>query len=401
MGSSFTRIALPTVACGVLAALALVGCAPEPIAPPQPSKTESAPPPPTPAELRHQAAQEWADQATTRELAGSVIMTSIPTADPTQLQALMKNGAFGGFLLMGANVPGTPEELSAVVTALAEDSALPPLVAIDEEGGLVTRLPWDTLPGADTLRSEPVTATTEAFAGRAALLAQSGVTVNFGIVADVTADPLSFIYDRTLGNTASEAAPRVAAAVAAERGPVASTLKHFPGHGAAPGDSHHGIPTTDMSLQKWQSDAAPPFTAGIDAGAEMLMFGHLSYTAITPTPASLAPEWYKLARTELGFTGVAVTDDLGMLLSSGEPAYADPVANSVAALNAGADLALTVIGVDEAVALSLVDGVTAAAESGALPKDRLKEAAVRVNELRRQLIAEQNPAADQENTASP
>lgn len=371
------------IGIAVLTLVALTACAPEA----QPSQAPTAkqtpsPQPPSPEELRAARAEAWVADASTRELVGAVIMSTAPTTDAAQLHELMAATGIGGFIIMGANVPGTPEELAELTAQLTVDPSLPPLVGIDEEGGLVTRLPWDTFPGADSLRTEAPAASTAAFAGRAALLREAGVTVNFGIVADATGSDWSFIYPRTLGNTGQEASPRVAAAVAGERGVVGSTLKHFPGHGATGDDSHTAIPRTDLSLEAWRADASLPFAAGIDAGAELLMFGHLAYTRVTETPASLAPEWYAIARDELGFTGVTVTDDLGMLRASGVPEYQDPTATTVAALAAGADLALTVIGMDAPGVAALVDGVTAAVDGGALPEERLREAATRVVALR-------------------
>ena len=387
LSRALPRRAAALLAAGVVLAAGLIGCAPEPgAAPPAPTSTApAAPPPPTPEELRAAAARDWVAAASNRELAGSVIMASIPTTDPVQLHQLMLDSGIGGFIIMGANVPGTPEELGALTAQLTTDQALPPLVAIDEEGGLVTRLPWDALPGADTLRDEPAQSTADAFRSRADLLSAAGINVNFGVVADVTGDEFSFIFPRSLGNTGADAAPRVAAAVEGERGRVATTLKHFPGHGVTAADSHTAIPQAGLTLTDWRSDTAAPFSAGIEAGAELLMFGHLAYTTVSPAPASLSPEWYAIARDELGFEGVTVTDDLGMLRSSGLPEYQDPVATTVAALSGGADLALTVIGMDAAGVTALVDGVTAAVASGALSEDRLREAATRVTLLRLEL----------------
>lgn len=372
----------------VLATTLFTACAPEPATGPTPDPTQAptaTEPPPTAEELRATRAAEWVAKASSRELAGAVIMATAPTADAAQLRALMTDTGLGGFIIMGANVPGTPEELSTLTTQLTVDPALPPLIGIDEEGGLVKRLPWDTFAGADTLRAAPAGETRAAFASRAELLRDAGINVNFGVVADVTGAESSFIYSRTLGDTGAAASPRVAAAVEGERGTVASTLKHFPGHGATPDDSHTAIPSTDMPLASWRSDTALPFIAGVDAGAELLMFGHLAYTQVSAQPASVAPEWYEVARDELGFTGVTVTDDLGMLRASGAPEYQDPVATTIAALAAGADLALTVIGMDAAGSAALVDGVAAAVESGALPESRVREAATRVVTLRLQL----------------
>lgn len=395
-GTSVVLAGLATVALLAGCAAETAGTAgPAPSEPPRETTTAPAPTPtpepPTPEELRREKATQWVDSRTTRELVGSVIMVSVPGTDHAQLNSLMQDGAFGGFIIMGSNVPGTPEELKSLTDALTIDEGMPPLIGIDEEGGTVKRLPWDEYAGADTLRFGPTEEITNAFAGRGTLLAEAGVNVNFGIVADVTADPYSFIYTRTLGDTPQTAAAGVVAAVDGEHGRVASTLKHFPGHGAAPGDSHFAIPQTDLSLDAWRANEATPFIAGIDAGAELLMFGHLRYTQVSPEPASLSPEWYALARTELGFDGVTVTDDLGMLPASGLPEYQDSAANMVASLTAGADLALIIAGIDGESARALIDRVTLAVDEGTLPRERLREAALRTTELR--LTLAEIPAA--------
>ncbi|MFJ4225394.1 glycoside hydrolase family 3 N-terminal domain-containing protein [Microbacterium sp. NPDC089695] len=335
--------------------------------------------------LHTRAAAVVADM-TTQEQAASVVMGHIPTTDAGALASYMQQG-LGGFLLMGANIPDDESQLASLTAALTSDSALPPLIAIDQEGGIVSRLDADQYPASTTLKSLPVEATAAAFSARVALLVRAGIDVNFGTVADVTADPASFIYGRALGTDPATAAERVAAATTAQEPVVASTLKHFPGHGAAPGDSHHAIPTTDESLEQWRASDAVPFAAGIDAGASLLMFGHLSYTAVDAAPASLSPAWHAIARDELGFDGVIVTDDLGMLQSSGLPEYADPVANAVTALAAGSDLLLMVAGSTPETAGDMVDGIVAAVDSGTVSADRLAEAATRVMALRMQNAA--------------
>lgn len=322
-----------------------------------------------------------------REQAASVVMGHIPTTDEAALRAYMQESGIGGFILMGANVPGDEDALRAVTSALTVNAAFPPLLAIDQEGGDVSRLPWDGFPSARTLKDEPASAAESAFAGRGALVRRAGVGVNFGIVADVTSDPSSFIYRRALGTGPESSAERVVAAVQGERPYALSTLKHFPGHGAAPGDSHAGIPSSGMSYDQWRATDGIPFEEAIEADAPLLMFGHLAYTAIDETPASLSAEWHRIAREDLGFEGVVVTDDLGMLQSSGRPEYADPVANAVAALVAGNDLVLTVVFSTPETASRTVDGIIAAVESGALPSERLREASERVTLLRLSIAA--------------
>jgi len=308
-------------------------------------------------------------------------------AGMTVEQQYMTGAGRGGFILMGANVPETESGVQAVTAAIRAGQDPPPLIAIDQEGGDVSRLGWDDLPASSTLKNASAADVAQAFAARGSLVARAGANVNFGIVADTTADTSSFIFGRSLGADPAGAADRVAAAVAAEEPFVASTLKHFPGHGAAPGDSHELIPSTAKPLADWESTDALPFIAGIDAGASLLMFGHLSYTAVDAAPASLSPRWHEIARDDLGFDGVIVTDDLGMLQSTGLAEYADPVANAVAAVAAGNDLVLTIAHSSPDTAAQLASGIADAVDSGAIPADRLQDAAERVMALRLELAA--------------
>lgn len=370
------------MAVTLIAGVLTVSCAST--APPRasasPSTTATPTPTPTPTP---DPAEEAVRGMSTAERAASVVMGHIPTDDPDAARAYMQSG-LGGFLLMGANVTAGPEQVRAFSAALTMDPALPPLIAIDQEGGVVSRLPWDDLAAGRALQHAAPDETRRVFAERAALVAAAGANVNFGIVADVPADAGSFIASRALGADADGAADRTAAAIAGEQGLVYSTLKHFPGHGAAPGDSHHSIPTTALALAQWRDTDAKPFAAGIEAGAELLMFGHLAFTAVDAAPASMSARWHDIARDELGFDGVMITDDLGMLLSSGVAAYDDPVGNAVAALAAGNDMVLMVAGSTPQTASEMVSGIIAAVEEGRLPSERLRDAAERVMALRMQ-----------------
>ncbi|MFB2597145.1 glycoside hydrolase family 3 N-terminal domain-containing protein [Herbiconiux sp. P17] len=318
----------------------------------------------------------------------SLFMVHVAGADPAVLQAYLAGSAPGGLLLLGDNVPGSSEQAAALTAALPSADGLGTLIAIDEEGGIVARLGADTFASAETLKNEPVQATTDAFTQRADLLRSTGMTVNFGVIADVTADPSSFIYERVLGTDAASASERVTAAVEAENGTVLSTLKHFPGHGAAPGDSHASLPATDLPFEQWQAEDAPPFQAGIDAGAPIVMFGHLVYSAVDSAPASLSPAWHQVLRDQLGFDGVAVTDDLLMLEASGVPEYADRTANAIAAINAGNDLLLYNTQLDLP---TMTAAIAAAVQAGQISQQTIDAAALRDLSLRRDLWLRQHP----------
>lgn len=335
----------------------------------------------------------WVDERMSRlsieQKAAALLMLHAPGTDPAPLRAFVDAGV-SGLILMGDNVPGSPPELAAITAALHADPEAPVLVGIDQEGGEVQRLPWDGAASAQELRGVPAVAARNAFALRAATLADVGVSVNFGIVADVTPDPGSFISGRVLGTDPAGSAERVAAAVSGERGVVLSTLKHFPGHGAAPGDSHSSVPAAPLTIDEWRAGPAIPFDAGIDAGAELVMTGHLAYPAVDPAPASLSPEWHRILRDELGFDGVVVSDDMLMLQHNGLAEYADPGENAVRAVAAGCDLLLYVLPADPSEFGISVDGlvasIVAAVHSGRISEQRLDEAVERVLTLRRSLV---------------
>jgi len=388
---------LPLLTAAVL--VGVVGCT----APTVPDRT--APPtaaPSSPAPFVDPIG-DWVDermsQLSTAQKAAALLMLHAPGTDPAPLRAYVDQGV-SGLILMGDNMPSTPPELASLTAAVQADAEAPVLVGIDQEGGEIERLPWDTTPGADVLRGAPPTAARDAFATRAAELADVGISVNFGIVADVTPDPESFIAGRILGTDPASAADRVAAAVTGERHVVESTLKHFPGHGAAPGDSHLSIPSAPLTMDEWRAGPAVPFAAGIDAGAELVMTGHLAYPAVDPAPASLSPEWHRILREDLGFDGVVVTDDMLMLQRNDLPEFADPGENAVRAVAAGSDLLLYVLPADPADVDISVDGlvgsITEAVASGRITEERLDDAVERVLTLRRSIAVEAEDATSRE-----
>lgn len=324
-----------------------------------------------------------------REKVASMFVFHAPGTNAGELQRFVSTYNPGGFILMSDNIPATDSELRSLTGALrGEDKKLPRLVAIDQEGGAVSRLKNDTFASAEALRSQPVDATRQAFKARSELLQSVGITANFGIVADVTNDPSSFMYGRVLGTTPQDAAERAAAAVDAAKGGTLSTLKHFPGHGRVAGDSHVLVPTTPVRFEEWQAADALPFNAGVEAGADMVMFGHLRYDVVDTQPASLSKKWHEILRSDVGYDDVTITDDMFMLQDSGEPAYQDPVKNAVDAVVAGNSMLLYVLNNDDARQTRLdpnilIDGVMTAVESGKISESVVTENAKQVLELRR------------------
>jgi beta-N-acetylhexosaminidase len=343
-----------------------------------------------PHELVALYAQVRLSSMTLQQKVAELFMVHVPGTDAAAWKSVVDSTGVGGLILMGDNIAATTTELAASTTSVSTmDAGLTKLISVDEEGGDVARLPQDGFPAADTLKALPASATGDAFASRAALVQSSGISVNFGVIADVTADPASFIYSRVLGTDPQSASDRVTAAVTAERGSVFTTLKHFPGHGETEADSHTSIPAAPLDHDAWLARDAPPFEAGISAGAEVVMFGHLIYSGVDSLPASLSPKWHQILRDELGFTGVTVTDDMRMLQDSGLPQYQDPNENAIEAVAAGNDLLLYVTPGDTT---GMIQAVTAAVQSGRIPESRIDEAALRVLDLQRELWLRQHPA---------
>ena len=333
----------------------------------------------------HASAAAIVAALSTREQVATLIIASRPGTDAKTLSDFVSLTGISGFILMGDNVADSPEAMKDLTDHMRSGQHLPVFIAVDEEGGPVTRLPWDTLPSAGSLQASSPEEVRGVFEERAALLAQSGITVNFGIVADVPGGPDGFLADRAFGFDAQEVSARVAAAVEGERGIVQTTLKHFPGHGAAAGDSHVMIPSSDLSYDAWKTSHAIPFIDGIAAGAELVMVGHVRFPDIEAMPASLSPAWYRIAREDLGFEGLLITDDLGMLEQSGEPEFSDRARNIANALAAGADLALIVWGENADSLNSLIDEVAAIiTEDGAA--DLIHDQAERVVQARLALV---------------
>ena len=328
----------------------------------------------------------------------ALIMVHVPGTDPARIRGVIDAHGLAGVILMGDNVGGPAAQVGQLTAALSSEAGLPVLTAIDQEGGVVRRLREDEFPAARTIRGAPPAVAEQAFVDRSTLVSSAGVLINFGIVADVTPDSSSFIRSRTLGETPEAAAERVAAAVRGEQGRVLSTLKHFPGHGASPDDSHVSIPRSDLDLAQWRATHAVPFQAGIAAGAPLVMMGHLQFDRISAMPASLSPEWVAILRDELGFEGVIVTDDLLMLQRSGIDAYRDPYSNAVRALQAGNDLLLYVLPGDPATVGidldALIATLAAAVADGRIAEEQVDASLARVLALRRAASGQSGPFVD-------
>ncbi|MDQ1036227.1 beta-N-acetylhexosaminidase [Streptomyces sp. V3I8] len=287
--------------------------------------------------------------------------------------------------LFGRNI-ASADQLAALTAQLrAERDDV--LVAIDEEGGDVTRLEVRTgssFPGNHALGAVDDVALTEAVAhelGRR--LAACGVNLNWAPSADINSNPSNPVIGvRSFGADTDLVARHTAAYVRGlQAAGVAACTKHFPGHGDTAVDSHHALPRIDADLPVLDSRELAPFRAAIAAGTRAVMSAHILVPALDPDrPATLSRRVLTgLLREELGFDGLIVTD--GMEMQAISATYGIE-RGSVLAIAAGAD-AICVGGglADESTVLRLRDALVTAVRSGELPEERLADAAARVRAL--------------------
>ncbi|MDS2172061.1 glycoside hydrolase family 3 N-terminal domain-containing protein [Nesterenkonia sp. CL21] len=364
-----------------------------------------------PGDQHRDAAAAAVAELSIDEQAGQVLVGEYGGTDASGMAGLIEELHLAGAIVMGDNVPRGEDgaDLDALAGELdtlhqaAVSRDWPAVVAVDQEGGLVTRVghpltewPAPMAYGAARLgaldgqhsdeapEEAPDEAAEEAaVAGHDALaalghramgedLAELGFTMDFAPNADVTLGA----EDVAIGSRSFGADPQLVADLALAglrglaEGGLAGSAKHFPGHGGVTEDSHLTLPVQPAELSELEDHDWAPFQQVIEAGAPMIMMGHLDVPALEAgVPSSLSPVAYERLR-EMGHDGVIVTDALNMTAVVDQ---AGPAEAPVRALEAGADLLLMPSDVRTAHA-AIVDAV----ESGRLEEDRLTEAAERV-----------------------
>lgn len=302
---------------------------------------------------------------------GGLILVGFTAQDPTGSTNAATNVAD----------PRQVRKLTDGLQTAARQAGMPPLtIGTDQEYGVVTRITQGVtaLPSAMAAGAAGSPALTEA-AWRAAgeELSAMGITVDFAPDADTLGPPANTVIgSRSFGSDAKANAAQVAAAVRGlQSAGVTAGLKHFPGHGHTSGDSHATLPVVTQPAALWRAQDLPPFQAGVQAGAGVVMSGHLDVQALDKgTPATFSRKvMTDELRGTLKFTGVAITDAMNM-----PPAMTWPAGEAaVRALNAGNDMLLMPPDIAGA-----RDGILAGLKSGELKRERLVEAVTRILTLK-------------------
>lgn len=274
----------------------------------------------------------------------------------------------------------TQEQTREMITNTQSYSKLPLFISADEEGGNVGRLMYKLGTtwvnsmysykdqGADTAYSNAKTIGTD--------MVSCLFNTDFAPVADVWTNPENTVIgDRAYSDDFEQAAELVASAVRGftDAG-VICCLKHFPGHGDTSTDTHEGAAVVSKSLDELRAGEFLPFVSGIEAGADMVMMGHITVTLVDPEPATISKAIITdVLRGELGWDGVVISDSLDM----GALAGYDNGEVCVKFLEAGGDILLGIPDIETA-----LTALEAAVTDGRLTESRIDESVQRVLELK-------------------
>lgn len=252
------------------------------------------------------------------EKIGQILLVRVP--ENNQISDLEKYH-FGGYLLFSRDFASkTKSEVINMIKEYQSASNIPLLIAVDEEGGSVVRVSSNPNLVSSSFKSSQELYQSGGFElikndtiKKSQILQELGINLNLAPVVDVSTDPNSYIYKRTIGLDTDKTSEYSKVVInASKQGDVSYTLKHFPGYGNNL-DTHTGIAIDERSYDDILNNDLPPFEAGIESGAEAILVDHNIVKSIDPdNPASLSTNVHNLLRNKLGFTGIIMTDDLSM-----------------------------------------------------------------------------------------
>lgn len=298
-----------------------------------------------------------------------------------QTRELINTYHVGGVIFFKPNLE-TPKQSRQLVNDLKElnaDNDIPLFLAVDQEGGIVTRLP-----GLDQMKTNgEIGSSYEADfsyeTGKllAAQLHAFGMQVNFAPSVDVNSNPNNpVIGNRAFGSDpdiVSEHGIQMMKGMQDEN--IITSVKHFPGHGDTNEDSHETLPVIEKTKEELAGIELPPFEASIEAGADMVMIAHILLPELgTSKPATLSKEVVTdLLRQEMEYDGVIVTDDMTMGAIVNDYGIAEA---SVMAVKAGVDIILMAHGEEnvQETFIALKDAV----ENGDINEERIDESVQRI-----------------------
>ena len=322
----------------------------------------------------YKQAREVVSEMTLQEKVGQLFLVRYNKNDVEYLS----NFYPGGYILFAKDFQANNK--NAMIEEIKKDQSLnkyPLIIAVDEEGGTVTRVSryiayrdknfkspreyyeeggYELLEKTEKEKSE--------------LLKSLGINLNLAPVADISTDPNDYMYERSFGKGSEETSEYIKKMVSyANKNGINSCLKHFPGYGNNE-DTHTGIAIDERSYKSIKENDYKPFEAGIEAGVPCILVSHNVIVSLDKDyPASLSSVMIKELRETLGFTGIIMTDDLAM---DAVKSYVEDGRAATLAINAGNDMIITSDFMD------MKNEIIESVESGDIEESTINNAVTRI-----------------------
>ena len=253
----------------------------------------------------------------------------------------------GGYIMFAKDFENhTKKSIQEELIKLQNNSQIPLIIGVDEEGGFVTRISRFKEFRDEKFKSPKAYYEEGGYEllknieqEKANLLKELGINLNLAPVADISTNPNDFIYTRSFGEDASKTSEYISKMVEyANQNQINSCLKHFPGYGNNV-DTHTGIAIDERSYENFLENDFLPFKAGIKAKVPSILVSHNIMKCIDENyPSSLSDKVVSLLRKELQFTGIIITDDLAM---DAVKEYVENGSAATLAIKAGNDMIIT------------------------------------------------------------
>lgn len=297
---------------------------------------------------------------------------------------LVKNQKVGGLIYFSRNIIDSKQIINLNNEIKAMEKDIPLFISVDEEGGLVSRVPEEfvKLPSSGYIgqfNDENLSYTVGKIIAKE--LNSLGFNMDFAPVLDINSNPNNTVIgERAFGNSA-EIVSRLGVnnMEGIRDGKIIPVLKHFPGHGDTDVDSHYGLPIVKKTLEELENLEFIPFKNAIDNGADVVMISSIILENIdNEYPATMSKKIIKdILRDSLGFDGVIATDDMTMGAIVDNYNLTDAIIMSI---NAGSDLILVCHGYDDII--NSIVAVKDAVNSNIISEERIEQSVYRILKLK-------------------
>lgn len=297
---------------------------------------------------------------------------------------LISNRKVGGLILFARNIVNSSQLIELNNSLRKIESDIPLFISVDEEGGLVSRVPneFEALPSSGEIgnyNSEEISYKVGAIIAKE--LKALGFNMDFAPVLDINSNPNNTVIgERAFGDNADIVTRLGIKTMEGIRdGGIIPVVKHFPGHGDTDVDSHYGLPIVTKTLDELNSLEFIPFKEAINNGADVVMISSIILSSIdSENPSTMSEKvMTDILRGDLGFDGVIATDDMTMAAIMDNYNLTDAVVMSI---KSGADLVLVCHGYDNI--LNSILAVKDAVNSGIISEERIDESVDRILKLK-------------------